>query len=141
MTLFLGLGALVSCKPSTKDSELQQTKSSNSYNASLSKLNTHDTLGYDFAKQQLTELFKGKGQPFTWDTLIRNPSTAVAMVEPLLFDIFGKKNILNERPYEVYLINGYWYLAGTIPKGWEGGAFEIIMSAKDGKIIRLTHYK
>ena len=101
----------------------------------------HDTLGKVFARQQLHELLDGKGQPFTWDTLIRNSSTAIAMVEPLLFDIFGKDQILSERPYEVYLIDGFWYLSGTIPKGWKGGGFEIILSAKDGKIIRLTHYK
>ena len=101
----------------------------------------HDTLGKVFAIQQLHELLDSKGQPFTWDTLIRNSSTAIAMVEPLLFDIFGKDQILSERPYEVYLIDGFWYLSGTIPKGWKGGGFEIILSAKDGKIIRLTHYK
>ena len=101
----------------------------------------HDTLGKVFASQQLHELLEGKGQPFTWDTLIKNSSTAIAMVEPLLFDIFGKDQILSERPYEVYLIDSFWYLSGTIPKGWKGGGFEIILSAKDGKIIRLTHYK
>ena len=63
------------------------------------------------------------------------------MTEPLLFDIFGKDQILSERPYEVYLIDGYWYLAGTIPKGSKGGGFEVVISAKDGQIIRLTHYK
>lgn len=101
----------------------------------------HDTLGKVFARQQLHELLDGKGQPFTWDTLIRNSTTAIAMVEPLLFDIFGKDQILSERPYEVYLIDGFWYLSGTIPKGRKGGGFEIILSAKDAKIIRLTHYK
>jgi hypothetical protein len=108
---------------------------------SLQMPQDHDTMGREFAKQQLIELLNGKGQPFTWDTLIKNSTTAIAMAEPLLFDIFGKDLILSERPYEVYLIDGYWYLSGTIPKGWKGGGFEIIMSAKDGKIIRLTHYK
>ena len=101
----------------------------------------HDTLGKVFATQQLHELLDGKGQLFTWDTLVRKSSTAIAMVEPLLFDIFGKNQIISERPYEVYLIDGFWYLSGTIPKGSKGGGFEIILNAKDGKIIRLTHYK
>ena len=101
----------------------------------------HDTLGKIFATQQLHELLDGKVQPFTWDTLVKNSSTAIAMVEPLLFDIFGKSQIIAERPYEVYQIDGFWYLSGTIPKGSKGGGFEIIVNAKDGKIIRLTHYK
>ena len=73
--------------------------------------------------------------------MIKSPSIAVAIAEPILFDLFGKAQILQEKPYEVYLINGYWYISGTIPKGWKGGGFEIIFSAKDGKIIRVTHYK
>ena len=101
----------------------------------------HDTMGQALARKQINDLFKGKGQHFTWDTLIKSTSTAIAIAEPLLFDIFGKKQILEERPYEVYLIDGYWYLSGTIPKDSKGGAFEMIFSAKDGKIIRLTHYK
>jgi hypothetical protein len=102
---------------------------------------THDTLGQQFARSQITKLLLGKAQPFTWDTLIKTPATAIAMAEPILFDVFGKEQIVSEKPYEVYLIDGYWYLAGTIPKGVEGGGFEIIFSAKDAKIIRLTHYK
>ena len=101
----------------------------------------HYIMGKEFAKHQLDELFIGKGQPFTWDTLIKSPSIAVAIAEPILFDLFGKSQILQEKPYEVYLINGYWYISGTIPKGSKGGGFEIIFSAKDGKIIRVTHYK
>ncbi|MFZ2783710.1 MAG: NTF2 fold immunity protein [Sediminibacterium sp.] len=101
----------------------------------------HDTLGRKLARQQLQDLLQGKGQEFLWDTLIKDSATAVAIAEPILFNAFGRSEILNERPYEVYLIDGYWYLSGTIPKGWKGGGFEIIFSAKDGQIKRLTHYK
>jgi hypothetical protein len=101
----------------------------------------HGTMGEVYARKQLNKALNGQGQPFTWDTLIKSSSTAIAMAEPILFDIFGKEMILSEKPYEVYLIDGYWCIAGTIPKGWNGGGFEIIFSAKDGRIIRFTHYK
>ena len=101
----------------------------------------HLFLGKENARKQLDDMRKGKGQPFTWDTLIKSTSTAIAIAEPLLFDIFGKEMILQEKPYEIYLLDGYWYIAGTIPKGSKGGGFEMIFSARDGKIIRLTHYK
>ena len=101
----------------------------------------HAVLGEGFARQQLRDALNGKGQLFLWDTLIRSSSTAIAMAEPILFDIFGMDRILQEKPYEVYNIDGYWYISGTIPKGMHGGAFEIIISAKNGEIIRLTHYK
>lgn len=109
------------------------------YRPDISK--DHDTLGRKIARQQLYDLFQGKGQEFLWDTLIKDSATAIAIAEPILFNVFGRNKILNERPYEVYLIDGYWYLSGTIPKGSKGGGFEIIFSAKDGQIKRLTHYK
>lgn len=101
----------------------------------------HDFLGEENARNQLQEALQGEGQSFTWDTLIKTSSTAISIAEPILFDAFGKKQILDEKPYEVYLIDGFWYISGTISKGRKGGAFEIILSAKDARIIRLIHYK
>jgi hypothetical protein len=102
----------------------------------------HEIIGEASAIKQTREALEGKGQPFTWDTLIKTSSAAIATAEPILFNAVGKERIVNEKPYEVYLIAGYWYIAGTVTKKYnKGGAFEIIFSARDGKIIRLTHYK
>lgn len=141
LNLLLCLLVFGACNSLTNHDQSRISKSSNSSNDTLQMPHDKDTLFKEFAKQQLQDLLKGEGLPFTWDTLIKNSSTAIAMAEPLLFDIYGKNQIITERPYEVYLIDGYWYLSGTIPKGWKGGGFEIIISAKDGKIIRLIHYK
>jgi hypothetical protein len=48
-----------------------------------------------------------------------------------------------ERTYECYLVNGYWYLSGTLPKdsNSNGGVFEIIISLKDAQVIKLIHGK
>ena len=97
-------------------------------------------LGEENAKQAIKEAIKNKAKPF-YDTLIKTKETAIAMAEPILFDIYGKKEIINERPYECYLIDGYWYISGTLPKGWQGGVFEIIINAKDGQVIKLIHGK
>src|SRR5437762_11415059 len=69
-------------------------------------------------------------RPF-YDTLIKDKQTAISVAEPILFKIYGKQNIVSERPYECYLVDGYWYISGTLPKGWVGGVFEIIIGAKD----------
>jgi len=79
-------------------------------------------------------------KPF-YDTLIKNNETAIAVAESILFDIYGKKEIISERPYECYIVDGYWCINGTLPKNWIGGVFEIIISSKDGKVIKLTHGK
>lgn len=143
LNLLLCLFILGACNSSSNHYQSGQSANISELSSNDSSLisQDHDTLGKEFARQQLQELLNGKGQTFTWDTLIKNTSTAIAVAEPILIDIFGKDQILTERPYEIYLIDGYWYLSGTIPKGWKGGGFEIILSAKDGKIVRLTHYK
>jgi hypothetical protein len=112
------------------------------YKQVTSEISTdHIFLGEKNAREQVNNAVKNEYQKYTFDTLINNYVTAIAIAEPILFNTFGKEQILEERPYEVYLIDGYWYIAGTIPKGWKGGGFEIIFSALDGKIIKLTHYK
>jgi len=83
---------------------------------------------------------KSDSKPF-YDTLIRNKETAIAIAEPILFDRYGKKNITKQKPYECFFIERYWYITGTLPKGWDGGVFEILIDSKDGRIVKLIHGK
>ena len=93
------------------------------------------------AKQIIKEAVNDKNYKPFYDTLIKNKETAIAVAEPILFSIYGKKEIVSERPYECYLIDGFWYLSGKLPKDWLGGVFEIIINSKDGRVIKLTHGK
>lgn len=98
-------------------------------------------VGREHAQFQIKRaLVDTTNHPF-YDTLIKNKEVAIAVAEPILFSIYGKDHILKERPYACYLIDGFWYIAGTIPKGWVGGGFEIIINAKNAHVIKLTHYK
>jgi hypothetical protein len=98
-------------------------------------------LGEQNANEAIKKALRDKNYKPFYDTLIKDKETAIAIAEPILFKIYGKENIINERPYESYLINGYWYISGTLPKGWHGGVFEIIISSKDGQVIKLIHGK
>ncbi len=62
-------------------------------------------------------------------------------MEPQLFPIYGKENVTNQRPYEAYFVNGFWYVAGTLPHHTVGGTFEIIVEAQNGRVWKLTHGK
>lgn len=73
--------------------------------------------------------------------LIDSKETAVKFAEVILFKVYGEKTIRKERPYEIHLIDGYWVINGTIAEGSRGGGFEIILDSKDGRVIRLVHYK
>src|SRR6187402_1038206 len=102
----------------------------------------HGMQGIETAKQELKiALNKKSNNPVLPKRIIGDRQTAIEIAESVLFRIYGKQNIIEERPYEVYLINGYWVLNGTIPEGWLGGGFIIVLNSKDSKILRLSHYK
>ncbi len=100
------------------------------------------TIGIDYSNKELADALKytDKKQVLV-DKVIKDKSTAIGVAEAMLFSIYGKENIVKQRPYESYLIDGYWVINGTLPQGWNGGAFLIIMNSTDGRVIKLTHGK
>ncbi|RAV98888.1 NTF2 fold immunity protein [Pseudochryseolinea flava] len=73
------------------------------------------------------------------DTLIKNEKSAITIAEAALFEFYGEDKIRSEQPYEAYLINGYWVINGTLPKGADGGTFEVVINAMDGRFVQLGH--
>lgn len=73
--------------------------------------------------------------------LIKDKEMALAIAEPILFDIYGKANILQQKPYEVQYVEVYWVISGTLKEGWRGGTFLIIIDSRNGQILRITHGK
>ena len=73
--------------------------------------------------------------------IIKDSLTATTIAESVLFGVYGKTNITKQKPYEIYHIDNYWLLTGTLPKGWVGGTFLIIMDDRNSQIIKITHGK
>lgn len=73
--------------------------------------------------------------------VIPDKKTAINVAEQILFNIYGKSQIEGEKPYKVQLVDGYWVLNGTLKPNYVGGTFLIVFSAKDGRVIVLTHGK
>ena len=73
--------------------------------------------------------------------IIKNEEIAINVVEPILFDMYGKENILDQRPYKVSKVKDYWLIEGSLPKGYKGGTFLIIIDARNAEIIKITHGK
>jgi len=96
-------------------------------------------VGEDSARQMVKNILTDSADKLSSDTLIRDKDMAISMAELLLYKSYGKALIAGEKPYECYLIDGYWFLRGTLPKNSTGDVFEMIMSAKDGRIIKMTH--
>lgn len=103
--------------------------------------NGRTVIGKQYAMEEIRKALANKNTNQFYDTLINDKETAISMVEPMLFGIYGRDNIIKERPYESYMIDGYWYISGTLPKGMNGGVFEIINSSKDARVIKLIHGK
>ncbi|MFV0537571.1 MAG: YbbC/YhhH family protein [Dysgonomonas sp.] len=100
-------------------------------------------LGKEHAEKELKESLSDSSLHNVVGTrvLIDKEESAIKIAEAILFPIYTEKNITRQRPYETYLINNYWVINGTLPKGYKGGIFLIILDARDGKVIRITHDK
>ena len=96
-------------------------------------------VGEAYAREQVRQAVRGPVDVAT--AILPNKQVAIAVAESILFPAYGQRNIVNERPYEVYRINGCWYISGTLPAGYDGGTFEIVLKAADGQVLRLTHGK
>ena len=73
--------------------------------------------------------------------ILKDSLTAIKIIEPILFSIYGKDNITEQRPYSVYFIDNYWVINGTMKKVHPGGVFSIIIDARNCQVIRITHGK
>ena len=73
--------------------------------------------------------------------VLPDKKTAISVAEPILFNGYGKDQIIAEKPYNVALIDGYWIMSGTLPDGYVGGTFLIVLSEKNGRVIKMTHGK
>jgi hypothetical protein len=77
-----------------------------------------------------------------YDTLLKDKKSLIKYAEPILFKKYGKDLILSEKPYVITSKNGIWTMGGTLPKQYTmGGTFHIEITAKDGKVIYIIHYK
>lgn len=104
----------------------------------------HGRIGNQSAEREIQSALNSKTQPNvikSGTVIIKDSSTAVAVAEPILFGIYGKANIIKERPYKIHHAGGYWMLEGTLPSGMHGGTFSIILSDKNAQVIEIIHGK
>lgn len=72
---------------------------------------------------------------------IKDKESLIRSAEPILFKTYGKEHILGEKPYVISFKDGIWVMDGTLLNGYKGGTFHIVINAKDGKVIKMIHYK
>ena len=115
-----------------------------SFTALAQRKDSRHTLGKEYAQRELQSTLNDESQHNVIDhksAIVKDSLTAVHVAESILFGIYGKNNIIKQRPYEIYFLDNYWVIIGTLPKGHLGGTFLIIINSLDNKIIKLTHGK
>ncbi len=106
--------------------------------------NARTILGKSQAENELKLALSNRNRHNVVDnkTVIINDSiTAITVAEPILFSIYGKDNIIQQRPFETYFIDKHWIISGTLPEKSLGGTFLIIIDARNNRIIKITHGK
>ncbi len=106
-----------------------------------------DDLSIEFAEKRVKEVLLEASRLSRVDevqqseVLITTNETAIKIAEAILFEVYGKEKILGERPYGVHKIDGYWVISGSVPKFYDGGGFEIILDARDARVMSIVHYR
>ncbi|PBJ10074.1 hypothetical protein BSF42_31430 [Flavobacterium sp. ACN6] len=98
--------------------------------------------GKEYAREQLDIALSNEVQHNfvnEIDILIKDSTIALQIVEPILFSIYERKNIETQKPYEIYLLDNYWVISGTLEIDSYGGTFLIIIDARNSQIIKITH--
>ncbi|MGV0977438.1 NTF2 fold immunity protein [Empedobacter sp. UBA7494] len=75
------------------------------------------------------------------DKIIKNQETLISVIEPILFDIYGKENIEDQKPYRINDFENYYVVNGTLDKNHVGGTFLIIIDKRNAQILKMTHGK
>ena len=84
------------------------------------------------------------------DGFVPDSITAVKIAEAVLTPVYGKEKVESERPFKAELEAGIWTVHGTLHcsdgKGGTtthcvGGTAEVQLSQKDGRILKMIHYK
>jgi hypothetical protein len=107
-------------------------------------INNKTYLGQKIAQKYINEYLQSeKSDNYVLNNtkLINDSKTLISVIEPILFNVFGKQNIINQRPYGIYKCNDYWFVMGSLNAEMEGGVFHIGLDSRNGRIIIIFHDK
>lgn len=77
--------------------------------------------------------------PLPKEGLVPDKETAIKIAEAVLFRLYGKEEIVWQRPYEVKLENDVWFISGTMKHEMMGTVFNIAISRQTGEIVHLQY--
>jgi hypothetical protein len=82
-------------------------------------------------------LFKSK------NGFVPDERTAIAIAVAVWIPVFVEESIAAEKPYSAKLIDGVWYVDGSLPKSLSnsvvGGVAHAEIAKDDGRIVDMSH--
>jgi hypothetical protein len=99
-------------------------------------------VGKDFANIQIKRSTNDSSKYNICDKnklLLPDKKAVIEYSEIYLLEYDDKDKINNQKPFEIYLIDNYWYVRGTMKTGAFGENVTLIINAVGKKIIR-EHY-
>ena len=72
--------------------------------------------------------------------VVSDKETAIRITEAILSPIYGKKAIRGQRPYQVTLKDGKCTVDGTVPPGFVGGRFHIVILQRDARVVEIGYH-
>ena len=139
LSTFIILLLTVSCNHKATTNQNEKNQQTNEF-----ILDTTDKqfAGKDFAKKELDRFLNDStSNLLRGHILIQDRQQLISIAEPILFRIYGKEKILNERPYEIYLFEDCWVMMGTLKKESKGGNFSFAINRITGEVKGICHWK
>lgn len=76
--------------------------------------------------------------PLPKEGLVPDKETAIQIAEIVLFRLYGKENIIDQRPYVVKEEDYIWWVSGTSKPNQLTRTFSIAISRSTGAVLHLT---
>lgn len=70
---------------------------------------------------------------------VPDSTTAAQIARAVLAGIYGDDRIQKQQPLQARLVGETWTVEGTLPDQHVGGVGIVVLSKRDGRIIRVSH--
>ena len=75
------------------------------------------------------------------EDFVPTAEVAIAIAVAVWGPIYGAEHIAKQKPYHAKLIDGVWWVSGSLKPGWLGGVAEARIQKVDGRVLGVTHGK
>ena len=102
----------------------------------------YHTFDHNWASKYLKSVFAYRAHHYQPpEGVVPDEQTAISIAVAVWSPIYGKDEIAKQKPYQVSLVDGYWFVSGSSATRKAGGIAKIVIDKEDGRIIDISHGK